>query len=414
MIDHFDTEEDFNKFCIKYRNDMSKCIRLASSLNFDVYLHNAYEWSLKVLHETNKLDPNDQSGFDPNSLLYLHWDALIVMWNNLVSVLNKKLYTHESIPIEMIKTKLINLLSTSIQFCFKNPNFNSFNLSFISCILTKTSDLYDQASKEMMLKTIVDKLINDFVLFQNESVSFQGMPTHAKYFFNLRRQITAVLLNICKSFNKHLVKSFDYFYAKFMELINLANSTQMEKCILIQGLVLLSNEFGNAAMQIDLLKQFVTPILEFLQVNNFYLANMESFIQFLGLDSETNTANNNAACVLNRKLIFFYVNCLSGILKCVTFITDGSVQQQQLNNYLSHAQSSMFIQLFEYLMQLLKAFNLLHTANYRQKVNRDLLDMTDSARLMVLGMQQIEKHATNLNSAEVVASHSDNPEKISK
>ena len=90
------------------------------------------------------------------------------------------------------------------------------------------------------------------------------------------------------------------------------------------------------------------------------------------------------------------------------------MQQQQLNNYLSHAQSSMFIQLFEYLMQLLKAFNLLHTANYRQKVNRDLLDMTDSARLMVLGMQQIEKHATNLNSAEVVASHSDNPEKISK
>ncbi len=405
MIDHFDTEEDFNKFSVRYRNEMAKFVRLASSVKFDVYLLAAYEWSLKILAESSSLDASDQSGFDPGSFLYLCWDALIILWNNLVVVLNKKL-SQENLPTDGVKQKLINLLSAAIQSNLRNPNYSSFNLSFISCILTKTGDLYDEANREAMLRTIVDKLLNDFVVFQNESVNFQGSPLHAKFYFNLRRQITAVLLNICKSFPGTLVKTFDYFYAKFLGLINLPNSTQMEKSILIQGLVYLSNEFGCSTLQSNLIKKFLVPILEFFQVNMAHLASAEAFVKFVGMDGDVSSAA--ATSMISRKLIFFYVNCLFGILKCVNFI--GSDGHSGLNS-VSQEQSALFVQLFEFLVQLLRSFNLVHTDECKQLVaNREqLLDMTDSAKQMILGMQQVERHAVNLNSA---ADNSDNPEKI--
>jgi hypothetical protein len=409
MIDHFDTEEDFNKFSVKYRAEMAKLVRLASSVTFDVCLRDAHDWSLTILARTGQLDPADQSGFDPNSFLYLCWDALIVLWSNLVATLNRKLAAaQEHVPVEAVRGQLVHLLSSAVQANIRNPNYCSFNLSLISCILTKTSDLYDESSKEMMLKTIVDKLLNEFVAFQNESAQLHGgSPAHAKFYFNLRRQITAVLLNICKSFPRTLVRAFDYFYTRFMGLINLANSTQMEKSILIQGLVYLSNELGSSSLQLSLIKQFVVPILEFFRANTFHLANIDSFVKFVGMDAAAAAA---AASMMNRKLIFFYVNCLFGILKCVSFIGDGPGVSSLAA--VSHEQSGMFIQLFEFLVQLLKAFNLLHTEACRQLVpNREqLLDMTDSAKQMILGMQQVERHAGNSNSADTA----DNPEKIGK
>lgn len=395
MIEHFDTEEDFNKFSIKYRNELAKFIRLASQLNYSAYFLNACEWSAKVIAETNRLPANDQTGFDSNSLLYLYWDALLVIWNNLINVLNKNL-SHEvgvmNVPIESVKEKLINLLSTSIQANIKNPNYASFNLSFISAILIKTCDLYDENNRDMMLKTIVDKLMNDFIFFQNEMAAFQGPHPFLKFYYNLRRQICAVILTICKSFNKTLVKAFDYFYTKLMELINMPNTTQMEKGIHIQSLVYLSNEFESSAMQSNLINQFLAPILDFFRSNSSHLANIDSFIQFLGFGNPMVmpiSADMQAACILNRKLVFFYVNCLLGILKCINFIGASN------NQPLSHEQSSLFIQIFEYLIQLLKSFNQLHAPETRVKVNKDVLDMTESAKLLILGLQPHEKHANH-------------------
>jgi hypothetical protein len=190
----------------------------------------------------------------------------------------------------------------------------------------------------------------------------------------------------------------------------------MEKSILIQGLVYLSNEFGSATSQLSLIRQFIVPILEFFQTSSVSIGNVESFIKFTGADCSTDSATTTT---FNRKMIFFYVNCLFGILKCITFIPPGGNYD---NSGLSVEQSSLFIQLFEFLIQLLRSFNSLHTAAYQHVVNRELLDMTDSAKLMILGMQQVEKHAGNLSSAAAditstaaatAASNADNPEKIS-
>jgi exportin-5 len=377
MMEYFDTEDEFNKFRIKYRNETAKCIRFASNINFEAFFTNSYEWALKIINETNNLQPSDMSGFDSNSFLYLCWDALIILWNNLVQILNRKV-SKESLPIQPLKDSLLNLISSSINCKTSNPNYNSFNLSFLSCVLTKSCDvLYDDSitmNKDIMLKAIIDKMVTDFGKFQSESINYSGQQQHLKSYFNLRRQLVSTILNICKSYNKSLVKQFDHFYSKFMELLNLSYSTQIEKSIMIQCMIYLSNEFGSSKLQFNLLEQFLNPIMEFFSSNQSSFTSIDLFVKFLGFDSSP--ALNQEICMNNRKMVFFYCNCMHGVLNCVKFIPDPE---------LSLMINSKFVPLFEYMLQLVKSLNMIHSSSLRHVINKEYLDMTDSAKQMILG-----------------------------
>lgn len=111
---------------------------------------------------------------------------------------------------------------------------------------------------------------------------------------------------------------------------------------------------------------------------------------------EQSAQAHSANGLANRKLIFYHVNSLFGILKTINL--SPTPENQQI--------SAIFIGLFEYLLDLIKCLNQLHAS---ARINKDYLDMTDNIKTLVLGMQQ-EKHALNapvLNAMDP----NDNPEK---
>jgi hypothetical protein len=86
LIDEFNSEEDFKKFAQKYRTDLTRLIRLATNLYLVDFLGASFEWANSILYETSKLGPEDQTGYDTSSLLFMYWDALIYLWTSIMSV----------------------------------------------------------------------------------------------------------------------------------------------------------------------------------------------------------------------------------------------------------------------------------------------------------------------------------------
>lgn len=366
MSENFDTEEEFTKFCQKYRVELSKLIRNASFFNTEVYFNQAYEWSLKTIGQTSCLAPTDESGFDSTSMLYLCWDALIFLWTSLANVLAKK-------TSDTIKPKLVELIHAAIQFKSINPNYCSFNYSFISSILNVSCENCQVQTKEMIVKTLFEKLYTDLIFFRSETAKYLNCGVKTKCYLNLRRQLTAILLTLCKNFSKILFNSFEFIYKSLVEIIDSNETTQMEKGILVQALVRLSNECETNQIQISLVNHFLVPIQEYFESKKHELNNIELFIDLVGLRDST-----NLTALENRKIIFFYVNCLFGFLKCIEF-------KKAANN--AHI-TSLFIRILESLVYLLKAFNQVHSA---ANVNKEFLDMTESCKNLILGMHQ-EKH----------------------
>ncbi|CAF0737343.1 unnamed protein product [Brachionus calyciflorus] len=373
MFESFDTEDEFNKFLQKYRTELSRLIRNAANLNLETYFMNSYEWTVKVISQTSSLNPSDESGFDPNSLLYMCWDALIFLWTSLNHSISKK---YKQTDFSSIQPKQIELLQMALQFKSLNPNYMSFDYSFISSILNITCENSDLQTKELIVKTVFEKLYNDIILFKLETVKYLSNSAKTKSYLNLRRQLTAILLTVCKKYSKILFNSFEFIYKSLLEIINSTDTTQMEKGILVQALVHLSNESESNQLQLSLVNHFLIPIKDYFLSRKLELTNIDAFIQFLGLND-----TNSQTGLENRKLIFYFVNCLYGFLKCIEF------KKMQNNSDIT----SIFINIFESLIYLLKSFNQLHSI---QSINKEYLDMTESCKNLILGMHQ-EKHGKN-------------------
>lgn len=87
MRDSFDDELEYAKFAQRYRADLAKMVRLAAALDPQAFVKSGCEWAMKIIGETEKLPYNDLTGYDPNSFLYICWDSLIFLWNNLIQVI---------------------------------------------------------------------------------------------------------------------------------------------------------------------------------------------------------------------------------------------------------------------------------------------------------------------------------------
>lgn len=201
-----------------------------------------------------------------------------------------------------LKSKLVPLVSYSVQLNSGNANYTSFNYSFMNSLLNLTCDLCETPSdRELILKTVIEKLFKDLEMFKatesgasntttsnssssppEESTSSAATTIRQKI-FNVRRQICASILNLCKARSKELVPFLDPIFARIMSIVaQTEQTTQMERSILIQALFFCSNESQSYDLQLSLVKQFVTPALEFFQANKEGLANVDSFIQLIG------------------------------------------------------------------------------------------------------------------------------------
>lgn len=293
-----------------------------------------------------------------------------------------------------IKSKLISLIGYSVQLNTLNANYTSFNCSFMSALLNLTYELSEPADRLLMLKAILDKLFHEFDIFKTETSKFtteqqqqqQSAATVRTKIFNVRRQITAVILTICKTYSKSLTPILNDIYTQIGAILNQTQAetaTQMERSILIQAIICCSNESQSFELQFTLVQKFLNPMIEFFEVNKANLANVDAFITLLSLDDP----NNETSGLTNRKNLFFYINCLFGILNTITFLPNPTNESDSCQR--------LFISLFSPLLDLFRCFNQLHSS---AKVNPAILAMTESIKSVVINSSaggSQKKHAQN-------------------
>lgn len=184
-----------------------------------------------------------------------------------------------------LKPKLVSLVSYSVQLKSGNANYTSFNYSFMHSLLGLACDLCEAGERELIMKTVIEKLFQDLDMFKTESTSNNPAHTPAirQKIFNVRRQICATILSLCKAHSKELVPFLDPIFTQIMQILNQTETTtQMERSILIQALFFCSNESQSYDFQLSLVKQFIKPALEFFVANKEGLANVDAFIQLIG------------------------------------------------------------------------------------------------------------------------------------
>jgi hypothetical protein len=290
------------------------------------------------------------------------------------------------LELHICKEKTLSLLSMCVNVKLRNANFCSFSLSLLSSVIT-FSECYEPDVKANIYARVLEKIFDELSYFKNECVTDLqrgggcGGSTsgNLKFKFNVRRQLAAITLTLCRNYATHFKSIFESVMNKVFEIISCTYSSQMEKVILTQAIILSSMQIHSTETQTRLVTQLMQPIYEFFASNDFRLSitSSEHFITFVGLNEPSILADQAAAmtdAVANRKKIFYFTNLYYGILK--------SIPDSNTNNAIGFN-----LQSFEALIVLLKFFNLVHSNELRVSVNQSILAMTDAAKATTLGKE---------------------------
>ena len=285
------------------------------------------------------------------------------------------------LELHICKEKTLSLLSMCVNVKLRNANFCSFSLSLLSSVIT-FSECYEPDVKANIYARVLEKIFDELSYFKNECVTDlqrgNGTNGNLKFKFNVRRQLAAITLTLCRNYATHFKSIFESVLNRVFEIISCTYSSQMEKVILTQAIILSSMQIHSTEMQTRLVTQLMQPIYEFFASNDFRLSitSSEHFITFVGLNEPSTLGDHNAeAAVANRKKIFYFTNLYYGILKSIP-------DTPNTNNSIGFN-----LQSFEALIVLLKFFNLVHSNELRMSVNQSILAMTDSAKATTLGKE---------------------------
>ena len=114
--------------------------------------------------------------------------------------------------------------------------------------------------------------------------------------------------------------------------IECPNSTQMEKIILIQALVYLSNQLPSFESRVTFINELISPTFKFFTSEEFQfkIKDAISFVGYIGLNDSSKQSVDIASTLTNRKQIFYHVNLLFAIVKSLDLTNDNNNQLMRL------------------------------------------------------------------------------------
>ncbi|KAI4552354.1 hypothetical protein MJG53_017311 [Ovis ammon polii x Ovis aries] len=211
---------------------------------------------------------------------FVQWEAMTFF---LESVINQMFRTldKEEIPV----TDGVELLQMALNFDTKDP-------LILSCVLTNVSALFP------------------FVTYRPEFLP--------QVFSKLFSSVTFEIVEESKP-------SFDMLYNHVKQLLsNELLLTQMEKCALMEALVLISNQFKNYERQKVFLEELMAPVASIWLSENMHrvLSDVDAFIAYVGADRKNCDPGLEDPCGLNRARMSFCVYSILGVMKRTCWPTD--------------------------------------------------------------------------------------------
>uniref|UniRef100_A0A8B9JMA1 Exportin 5 n=1 Tax=Astyanax mexicanus TaxID=7994 RepID=A0A8B9JMA1_ASTMX len=135
---------------------------------------------------------------------------------------------------------------------------------------------------------------------------------------NVRRHACSSVIKMCRMYPEYILPYFDMLYTQVKDLfVNEMLLTQMEKCAMVEALVLLSNQFKDYEKQRVFLEELMAPVSARWLSEELHsiLWDPVSFLSFVGADRVVTDPSDEDLMGLNRSRISFCVYTILGVVK---------------------------------------------------------------------------------------------------
>nr|XP_030726468.1 exportin-5 isoform X3 [Globicephala melas] len=389
----FDSDEDFNAFFNSSRAQQGEVMRLACRLDPKTSFQMAGEW-LKYQLSTSVDTGSMNSGTGEGSLCsifspsFVQWEAMTFF---LESVINQMFRTldKEEIPIN----DGVELLQMVLNFDTKDP-------LILSCVLTNVSALFPFVTyRPEFLPQVFSKLFSSVTF---ETVEESKAP-RTRAVRNVRRHACSSIIKMCRDYPQLVLPNFDMLYNHVKQLLsNELLLTQMEKCALMEALVLISNQFKNYERQKVFLEELMAPVASIWLSEDMHrvLSDVDAFIAYVGADRTSCDPGLEDPCGLNRARMSFCVYSILGVVKRTCWPTD--LEEAKAGGFVVGYTSpgnpifrnpctEQILKLLDNLLALIRTHNTLYAPEMLAKMAEPftrVLDMLEVEKSAILGLPQ--------------------------
>ncbi|KAJ0004770.1 hypothetical protein NQD34_010984 [Periophthalmus magnuspinnatus] len=311
----FDNDEDFHSFSIVFRAQQSDMLRLACRIAPLEAFQIVAEWlQFQIASPVDIGDASTTSSEGLCSILspsVIHWDAETIFMECLVGQIFKYVEA-EKLPID----QSVELLQALLNYETKDP-------LILSCVLTNISALFPFIThRPQLLPPVLYKLFKSVTF---ETTQGKNVP-RTRAVKNVRRHACSSIIKICRDYPEFLVPCFDMFYDHMKTLFDTDPTiTYLEKCALMEAVVLISNQFKDFNKQKAFLEQLLAPVVSdwTSEELGLVLSNPAMFLSFVGADQVITEQNKEAEAIsCNRARLSFCLYVLSGVFKRTRWPTD--------------------------------------------------------------------------------------------
>uniref|UniRef100_A0A8C4DFH9 Importin N-terminal domain-containing protein n=1 Tax=Dicentrarchus labrax TaxID=13489 RepID=A0A8C4DFH9_DICLA len=303
----FDSDEDFNSFFNSFRAQQGEVVRSACRIVPLEAFQIAAEWlQYQIASPIDTGDTTSKTAEGLCSLLspsVVQWDAMTVFMECMVAQIFKNL-DEERLPID----QSMELLQAVLNYDTKDP-------LILSCVLTNVSALFPFATRRPhFLPQILYKLF--------KAITFEvGQENKVSSVKNVRRHACSSIIKICRDYPQFILVNpcFDMFYNHVKKLFSSdATLTHMEKCSLMESLVLISNQFKDFTKQKAFLDELMASVVAEWTSDEMRhaLGDPAVFLSFVGADQVvTEQSKDTDTAGLNRGRLSFCLYAMLGVVK---------------------------------------------------------------------------------------------------
>ncbi|TNM99958.1 hypothetical protein fugu_012991 [Takifugu bimaculatus] len=304
----FDNDSDFNSFFNTFRAQQGDLVRGACR----IAPHEAFQIAAEWLHYevTTPIDTGGSKSQTAEGMCsflspsVLQWEAVTTFMDCTVWQILKSV-EEEKFPIDQSMELLQAML-----------NYETSDPLIMSCVLTNISTLFPFATRrQQFLPRVFYKLF--------KAVAFKGGQENrvswSRSVKNVRKHACSSFIKICRDFPQFILPYFDMFYNHVKNLFaSDATLSQMEKCALMESLILISNQFKDFAKQKAFLDELMSSVVVQWASDEMknVLCEPAAFLSYAGADQVvTESGEGTDTAGLNRARVTFALLAMFAMVK---------------------------------------------------------------------------------------------------
>ncbi|XP_062286066.1 exportin-5 [Scomber scombrus] len=304
----FDSDEDFYSFFNSFRAQQGEVVRAACRIVPLQAFQIAAEWLQYQIG--SPIDTGDTTSKTAEGLCTLlspsvvQWDAMTIFMECMVAQIFRTL-GEEQLPID----QSMELLQAVLNYDTKDP-------LILSCVLTNVSALFPFViHRQHFLPQVLYKLFKAVTF----DIIQENKAPRTRAVKNVRRHACSSIIKICRDYPQFILPCFDMFYNHVKKLFsNDVTLTHMEKCSLMEALVLISNQFKDFAKQKAFLDELMASVVAEWTSEEMrrVLWDPVAFLSFAGADQMvTEQSKDTDTAGLNRGRLSFCLYAMLGVVK---------------------------------------------------------------------------------------------------